>query len=272
MACVDTALRSTLDFAGRRVIFGGTVAEVPYSRRHLAESFAELLVADALTTGAVRSLQLAPAQASVWSSVVKYFVPTLLEETLARLTTVLGARYYLRGHPGTASSRRSCADFAISNFADGNAVNLQEHRPPTIADRSRAHVGQDPVEHRPRAGCRRRLPRPGAAHAARTETRRAAAVQPAARRCDGADAAAPPPREGRGERRENRTRTRPCAAPRHRRGDGGRAARAPEGHGKPRENPARPAAARRAGPGLPGRATPTAAAARSAEYESEVRR
>ncbi|HZF90757.1 acyl-CoA dehydrogenase family protein [Streptomyces sp.] len=122
MACVDTALRTTLDFAGRRVIFGGTVAEVPYSRRQLAESFAELLIADALTTGAVRSLQLAPAQASVWSSVVKYFVPTLLEETLARLTTVLGARHYLRAHPRHGIFQKVLRDFAISNFADGNTV------------------------------------------------------------------------------------------------------------------------------------------------------
>ncbi|MFF9170907.1 MULTISPECIES: acyl-CoA dehydrogenase family protein [unclassified Streptomyces] len=122
MSCVDTALRTTCDFALSRVIFGGTVAEVPYSRRQLAESFAELLVADALTTGAVRSLQLAPAQASVWSSVVKYFVPTLLEETLSRLATVLGARYYLRAHPRHGVFQKMLRDFAISNFADGNTV------------------------------------------------------------------------------------------------------------------------------------------------------
>ena len=122
MSCVDTALRSTLDFASRRVIFGGTVLEVPYSKRQLVECFAELLIADALTTGAVRSLQLAPAQASIWSSVVKYFVPTLLEETLSRLTTVLGARYYLRDHPRHGIFQKVLRDFAISNFADGNTV------------------------------------------------------------------------------------------------------------------------------------------------------
>ncbi|MGI5453396.1 acyl-CoA dehydrogenase family protein [Streptomyces sp. CA-249302] len=122
MSCVDTALRTTLDFASGRVIFGGTVFEVPYSKRQLTESFAELLIADALTTGAVRSLQLAPAQASIWSSVVKYFVPTLLEETLARLTTVLGARYYLRAHPRHGIFQKVLRDFAISNFADGNTV------------------------------------------------------------------------------------------------------------------------------------------------------
>ncbi|MFD7300824.1 RNA polymerase sigma factor [Streptomyces pharetrae] len=90
-----------------------------------------------------------------------------------------------------------------------------------------------------------------------------------------AEPAAPPPREGRGERRENPARPAPAQrpAPPAVMAAGGQPAPPPrEGRGKPRENPARPAAARRAGPGLPGRATPTAAAARSAEYESEVRR
>ncbi|MFE6285159.1 acyl-CoA dehydrogenase family protein [Streptomyces sp. NPDC057877] len=145
MACVDTALRTTLDFALHRVIFGATVAEVPYSRRQLAESFADLLVADALTTGAVRSLQVAPAQASVWSSVVKYFVPTFLEETLARLTTVLGARYYLRAHPRHGVFQKVLRDFAISNFADGNTVvnlkNIALQLPGLLGNA----VGQDPA-------------------------------------------------------------------------------------------------------------------------------
>ncbi|MFH8929821.1 acyl-CoA dehydrogenase family protein [Streptomyces pristinaespiralis] len=122
MSCVDTALRTTLDFAVRRTIFGGPVFEVPYSQRQLVESFADLLVTDALTTGAVRSLQLSPDQASIWSSVVKYFVPTFLEETLGRLSTVLGARYYLRSHPRHGIFQKVLRDFAISNFADGNTV------------------------------------------------------------------------------------------------------------------------------------------------------
>lgn len=122
MSCVDTALRATLDFTTRREIFGGLVSDVPYSRRQLVESFADLLIADALTTGAVRSLQLAPTQASIWSSVVKYFVPTFLETTLSRLTAVIGARYYLRAHPHYGVFQKVLRDFAISNFADGNTV------------------------------------------------------------------------------------------------------------------------------------------------------
>ncbi|MFJ6480980.1 acyl-CoA dehydrogenase family protein [Streptomyces sp. NPDC091682] len=145
MSCVDTALRTTLDFATQRMIFGGAVSEVPYSQRQLVESYADLLVADALTTGAVRSLQLSPDQASIWSSVVKYFVPTFLEETLGRLAIVLGARYYLRSHPRHGIFQKVLRDFAISNFADGNTVvnlkNIALQLDKLLANA----IGQDPA-------------------------------------------------------------------------------------------------------------------------------
>ncbi|MEU8701301.1 acyl-CoA dehydrogenase [Streptomyces sp. NPDC048680] len=122
MSCVDTALRTTLDFAVERKIFGGPVSEIPYSQRQLVESYADLLIADALTLGAVRSLQLSPDQASVWSSVVKYFIPTFLAQSIDRLAVVLGARHYLRSHPRHGIFQKVMRDFVISDFADGNTV------------------------------------------------------------------------------------------------------------------------------------------------------
>ncbi|MDX2814306.1 acyl-CoA dehydrogenase family protein [Streptomyces sp. NPDC006207] len=122
LSTVDTALRTTLDFATTREVFGTTVSAIPYSRRQLAESYAELLVADAMTSTAVRALQMAPAQISIWSSVVKYFVPTLLEGTLGRLGVVLGARHWLRDHPRHGIFQKARRDFGVAGFADGNTV------------------------------------------------------------------------------------------------------------------------------------------------------
>ena len=122
MSCVDTALRTTLDFAVDREIFGGTVTDIPYSRRQLAESFADLLIADAVSGGAVRSLQLAPAQTSTWSSLAKYFIPTLLQATVNQLSVVLGARFFLRDHPRHGVFQKMLRDLPVSNFADGNTV------------------------------------------------------------------------------------------------------------------------------------------------------
>jgi alkylation response protein AidB-like acyl-CoA dehydrogenase len=122
LSTADTALRVTLDFAERRVIFDKAVADVPYSRRQLAECFADLMVADAVSLGAVRSLQVVPQQASVWSSVVKYFVPTLMERTVSQLNIVLGARFYLRGHRHYGIYQKMLRDLPVANFADGNTV------------------------------------------------------------------------------------------------------------------------------------------------------
>ncbi|PBC79262.1 alkylation response protein AidB-like acyl-CoA dehydrogenase [Streptomyces sp. TLI_235] len=122
LSAVDTALRGTLDFTERRVIFGRTVTDIPYSRRQLAECFADLMVADAVSLGAVRSLQLVPEQASVWSSVAKYLVPTMLERTMSQLNVVLGARFYLRAEPHFGIHQKMLRDLLVANFADGNTV------------------------------------------------------------------------------------------------------------------------------------------------------
>ncbi|MET8897998.1 acyl-CoA dehydrogenase [Streptomyces albogriseolus] len=122
LGAVDTALRLTMDFAARREIFGQRVADIPYSRRQLAECFADLMVADAVCSGAVRALQSNPEQASVYSSVVKYFVPTLLERTMGQLSVLLGARLYLRDHPHFGVYQKMLRDLAAVSFVDGNTV------------------------------------------------------------------------------------------------------------------------------------------------------
>ncbi|GAA2259242.1 acyl-CoA dehydrogenase [Streptomyces ruber] len=122
LSSVDTALRLTLDFTERRVLFGGTVSDVPYSRRQLVEAFADLMVADAVSLGAVRAIQAAPEQLSVWSSVAKYLAPTLLEKTMSQLNVVIGARYFLRAHPHYGPYQKMLRDLLVANIADGNTV------------------------------------------------------------------------------------------------------------------------------------------------------
>jgi hypothetical protein len=80
------------------------------------------MVADALAGGAARSLQVSPAQSSVFASVAKYLVPTMLQATVAELAVVLGARHYLRGHPRYAPFQKAMRDMPVANFADGNTV------------------------------------------------------------------------------------------------------------------------------------------------------
>ncbi|MDG4764516.1 acyl-CoA dehydrogenase family protein [Solwaraspora sp. WMMD406] len=122
LGAVDTAMRVTLDFVTERVIFGEKVIDVPYTRRQLAECFADMIVADCVSAGAVRGLQANPGQTSVFSSVVKYYVPTSLERMMAQLSVVLGARLYLRGHPHYGIYQKMLRDMLVAIFADGNTV------------------------------------------------------------------------------------------------------------------------------------------------------
>jgi alkylation response protein AidB-like acyl-CoA dehydrogenase len=118
----DTALRIAVDFARRRRLYGGTVADIPYTRRQLVECFSDVLIGDALAGAAMRSLQAVPAQASLWSSTAKYFVPTLIERSLAQLCNVIGARYYLRTDPDFGPFQKIQRDMTVALFADGNTV------------------------------------------------------------------------------------------------------------------------------------------------------
>ncbi|MFC9947406.1 acyl-CoA dehydrogenase family protein [Streptomyces pratensis] len=137
---VDTSLRAALEFAQGRVLFDRPVAEVPYTGVQLAESFADLMVADAMCLGAVRSVQVSPGQVSLWSSAVKYLVPTLLEGTLSRLNVVLGARVFLREHPRFGMHQKMLRDILVTNMADGNTVvNLRNigHQLASLLERAR---------------------------------------------------------------------------------------------------------------------------------------
>lgn len=122
LGAADTALRVTADFIVTREIFGKTVAEIPYTRRQMAESFADLLLSEAVATGGVRALQACPDQVGITSAIVKYFVPTSLERTLSQLSLVLGARLYLREHPHYGIFQKMLRDILVSVFADGNTV------------------------------------------------------------------------------------------------------------------------------------------------------
>jgi alkylation response protein AidB-like acyl-CoA dehydrogenase len=49
LGCTDTGLRLAMDFAAKREIFGQRVLDIPYSRRQLAECFADVIIAGSTT-------------------------------------------------------------------------------------------------------------------------------------------------------------------------------------------------------------------------------
>jgi alkylation response protein AidB-like acyl-CoA dehydrogenase len=124
LGAADTALRLALDFAKGRRLYGQTVFDLPHARAQLAGCFADLLLCDALATVGARAIQAAPEQLSLWSSVVKYFVPVSCERVIREAAVVLGARHYLRDHAGGAF-QKLLRDAAVVSLFDGStAVNL----------------------------------------------------------------------------------------------------------------------------------------------------
>ena len=125
LGAADTAMAVTLDFILQRVLYGRTAGEIPQVRRLLTEAWAEMLIADSVTTLSLRFLQRVPGQASIHSAVVKYFVPSLLEQTLQKLASVLGARYYLRSEQAGGIFQKALRDHLLIGLFDGSTlVNL----------------------------------------------------------------------------------------------------------------------------------------------------
>ncbi|WP_058042127.1 acyl-CoA dehydrogenase [Streptomyces roseifaciens] len=99
-AVVETALDVTLRHVRNRRLYGRTAADLPHVRSVLTGAFADLLTADCFATIATRALQLLPAETAVHAQAVKYFVSKALMDAVNRLSSVLGAHFYLREGPG----------------------------------------------------------------------------------------------------------------------------------------------------------------------------
>ncbi|WP_328871981.1 acyl-CoA dehydrogenase [Streptomyces sp. NBC_00287] len=133
----DTQLRTVLDFTARRHLYGRPVAELPEVRAALTDAFVDLLICDALSAVAARSLHLLPHESSVRSAAVKYLVPKFLQDSSYRLGTVLGARSYLREGP-YAVFQKAARDLPVVALAHASgAVCLSNIVPqlPRLAQR-----------------------------------------------------------------------------------------------------------------------------------------
>lgn len=126
LGAAQTTMDVTLDFAFSRVLYKDTIFKIPYVRRSLINAFVDMLACDAVAISACRALHVVPKQFSVWSAVVKCFVPTTIEQVIRQFSTVLGARHYLREHCSYGIFQKMMRDNALISLFDGNtAVNLQ---------------------------------------------------------------------------------------------------------------------------------------------------
>lgn len=118
----DTALRTTLNFALNRIVYGKTVFDLPQPRQTLVDAFLDILISDCETIGAARGFHVIPEQFSVWASVVKYFVTTQLETMINNVYVVLGSRFYMRQEHDWGIFQKVLRDNSIISMFDGSTV------------------------------------------------------------------------------------------------------------------------------------------------------
>lgn len=122
LGAADSALRTVMGFAEERQLYGESILAIPHVRQQLTGAFIDLLTVECVAVAAVRALHFVPEQFSIWSAIVKYFVPTTVERLISDLAIVLGARYYLREGKATAVFQKIMRDHAVVSLFDGSTV------------------------------------------------------------------------------------------------------------------------------------------------------
>lgn len=122
----DTALRIALDFAHHRHLYGLNLTQMTHVKEVLQGAFLDLLTCEALALFGLRCLHFCPELMSLYSSVIKYYIPITIEAVFERLTGILGARSYLREAHDLGLFQKMLRDQRLISLFDGSTiVNLQ---------------------------------------------------------------------------------------------------------------------------------------------------
>lgn len=122
LGAADTALDLVLRFACSRPLRGKTVLDLDHPRTVLATAFADLLCCEAVCRVTARALHVVPSQASLFSAVAKYFVPTTVDALMRDLSVILGARHYLREEHEHGLFQKVARDAQLVALFDGSTV------------------------------------------------------------------------------------------------------------------------------------------------------
>ena len=123
LGAADHALALACRHARGQYRFGVPVAALPQTRRMLAEAASDLVLGEAMTLVAARSIHALPGELATVSAATKYLVPTVVQGLLRRLAEVLGARALLTGeqHAG-ARFQKVLRDHRLVGIFDGSTV------------------------------------------------------------------------------------------------------------------------------------------------------
>jgi alkylation response protein AidB-like acyl-CoA dehydrogenase len=121
LGAADHALRLAKEFVGGRELYGRGLAQLPHVRRVLGQAATTALVAEAVSVLATRSVHALPGELSVTSAITKAYVPLIVQDMLASLAELLGARGFLTSLPGGGFAKLE-RDHRICGIFDGSTV------------------------------------------------------------------------------------------------------------------------------------------------------
>ncbi|MFD9466950.1 acyl-CoA dehydrogenase family protein [Streptomyces sp. NPDC060027] len=125
LGTLDTGLRICLEHTRQRHLYGAAIEELPLIRDLLTGVYLDILIGECVSLPATRALTLLPERLSLWSSVVKYLVPEIVEEGMTQLSKVLSARYYLQDTERSRLFQKLQRDHAVVGIFEGTShVNL----------------------------------------------------------------------------------------------------------------------------------------------------
>jgi alkylation response protein AidB-like acyl-CoA dehydrogenase len=96
---VDAALHLAYSYGTGRELYGGVVLDLPHARGLVADARTDLLIADALSAVAVRSLHLDPASTRALTAACGLLAPELLNDAMRSLSVLFGSTFYGRVEP-----------------------------------------------------------------------------------------------------------------------------------------------------------------------------
>ncbi|MGH3805165.1 MAG: acyl-CoA dehydrogenase family protein [Pseudonocardiaceae bacterium] len=122
LGAAEHAVRIAVDFAENRQTGHTPLTTLPGIRRQFAETFADLLLCEAITVVVARAAHTLTGEMSVLAPVVKYLVPTTTDTAVARLGKLIGARSFLLDVLDHGAFQKIARDHRIVAIFDGSTV------------------------------------------------------------------------------------------------------------------------------------------------------
>lgn len=120
----DATLRDTIHFCFNRKLYNQKVIHLQSVRCLLSKALTKSLVCEALAISSTRMASLHPELMPLYSSVVKSFIPSQIDEQIRICAEILGARFYLR-ESDYPLFQKNLRDHSVVSLFDGSlGVNL----------------------------------------------------------------------------------------------------------------------------------------------------